>query len=86
MGPWSMKSKLAKTAIGKACAKIFDIEAIPDVKADNPYFVVAVKETQRVSKYYFHLFFVVLIFLYAIEFGILHYFQVRVSPSPPGGK
>jgi nitrogen fixation protein len=38
---------MAKTSIGKAWAKIFHTEAIPGVKADNPYFVVVVKETQR---------------------------------------
>jgi hypothetical protein len=46
-GPWSPKGKQAKTAIGKAWAKIFHTEAIPDVKADNPYFMVVLKETQR---------------------------------------
>jgi hypothetical protein len=49
-GPWSMKSKQAKTAIGKAWAKFFHAKAIPSVKADNPYFMVAVKETQRWGK------------------------------------
>jgi hypothetical protein len=47
MGRWSTKDKQAKTAIGKAWAKFFHTEAIPNVKADNPYFVVAVKEMQR---------------------------------------
>jgi hypothetical protein len=45
--PWTSKSKQAKSAIGKAWAKFFHTEAIPGVKADNPYFVVACKETQR---------------------------------------
>jgi hypothetical protein len=45
-----MKSKQAKTAIGKAWAKFFHAKAIPSVKADNPYFMVAVKETQRWGK------------------------------------
>jgi hypothetical protein len=31
----------------KGLGQFFHIEAIPGVKADNPYFVVAVKETQR---------------------------------------
>jgi hypothetical protein len=45
-GQWSTKGKQAKTAIGKAWAKIFHTEAIPGIKADNPYFVVMVKETK----------------------------------------
>jgi hypothetical protein len=49
-GPWITKGKQAKSAIGKAWAKFFHIEAIPDAKADNPYFVVACKETQRWDK------------------------------------
>jgi hypothetical protein len=48
-GPSSTKSKQAKTAIGMACSKVFHTKAIPGVKADNPYFVVVVKETQRWS-------------------------------------
>jgi hypothetical protein len=48
--PWSMKGKHAKTTINKACAKFFRIEAIPGVKADNPYFMVMVKELQRLGK------------------------------------
>jgi hypothetical protein len=46
-GPWSTKSKQAKPATGKAWAKIFHTKAIPGVEADNPYFVVTVKETQK---------------------------------------
>jgi hypothetical protein len=46
MGRWSTKGKQAKTAISKAWAKIFHTEAIPGIKADNPYFVVMVKETK----------------------------------------
>jgi hypothetical protein len=45
-----MKSKLAKIDIGKGWAKFFHTEAIPGVKADNLYFVVLVKETQRWGK------------------------------------
>jgi hypothetical protein len=45
-----MRSKQAKIAIGKAWAKFFHTKAIPGVKADNPYFMVAVKETQRWGK------------------------------------
>jgi hypothetical protein len=46
-GRWSTKGKQAKTAIGKAWVKFFHAEAIPGVKADNPYFMVVMKETQR---------------------------------------
>jgi hypothetical protein len=38
-GPWTTKSNQAKSAIGKAWAKFFHTEAIPDAKADNPYLV-----------------------------------------------
>jgi hypothetical protein len=48
LGP--SKSKQAKIVIGKAWAKIFHTEAVPGVKADNPYFIVTVKETQRWGK------------------------------------
>jgi hypothetical protein len=49
-GTWIAKSKQAKSAIGKACAKFFHTEANPGVKADNPYFIMACKETQRWGK------------------------------------
>jgi hypothetical protein len=49
-GPWSTKSKEAKTAIGKALVKVFHTKAIPGVKVDNRYFMVTVKETQRCGK------------------------------------
>jgi hypothetical protein len=49
-GPWISMSKQAKSAIGKAWAKFYHMEAIPGAKADNPYFIVACKETQRWSK------------------------------------
>jgi hypothetical protein len=52
-GRWSTKGKQAKTAISKAWTKFFHTEAIPGIKADNPYFVVAVKETQRWDKQVF---------------------------------
>jgi hypothetical protein len=45
--PWTSKSKQAKSAIGMAWAKFFHTKAIPGAKADNPYFVVACKKTQR---------------------------------------
>jgi hypothetical protein len=54
-GPGTSMSKQAKSAIGKAWAKFFYTEAIPGAKADNPYFVVAYKETQRWGKLGQHL-------------------------------
>jgi hypothetical protein len=54
-GPWTSKSKQAKSAIGKAWAKFFHTEAIPGVKAGNPYFVVACKEMKRLGKLGCHL-------------------------------
>lgn len=49
-GPWTSSAKTAKRAIGRAWAKFMHAEAIPGVKADSPYFVSAVKETQRWGK------------------------------------
>ncbi|KAK3118492.1 hypothetical protein QOZ80_9BG0700110 [Eleusine coracana subsp. coracana] len=46
-GPWTAKCKAGKNAIGRIWSKWFHIECIPGRKADNPYFQVAVKETQR---------------------------------------
>jgi hypothetical protein len=54
-GPWTIKSKQSKSTIGKARAKKIHTEAIPGVKVDNPYFVVACKETQRWGKLGCHL-------------------------------
>jgi hypothetical protein len=54
-GPWTSKSKQAKSAIGKAWAKFFHNEIIPGAKADNPHFVVACKETKRWGKLGRHL-------------------------------
>jgi hypothetical protein len=83
-GLWSMKGKQAKTTIGKAWAKFFHTEAILGVKADNPYFVVTVKETQRWGNQVFLL--LCTHFFYVNEFDILISLQVRVSPFPSGGK
>jgi hypothetical protein len=79
-----MKDKQAKTTIDKAWVKFFHTEAIPGVKADNPYFVVAVKETQRWGNQVFLL--LCTHFFYVNEFDILISLQVRVSPFPSGGK
>jgi hypothetical protein len=57
----NIKSKQAKSLIGKAWIKFFHTEAIPGVKADNPYFVVAYKETQRLSKLASHLIYLCLL-------------------------
>jgi hypothetical protein len=54
-GPWIAKSKQAKSTIGKAWAKFFQTEAISDAKANNPYFIVACKETQIWGKLVSHL-------------------------------
>jgi hypothetical protein len=59
-GSWTSKSKQAKSAIGKARTKIFHTEAIPGAKANNPYFVVACKKTQKWGKLGCHLIFLCL--------------------------
>ncbi|KAK3124751.1 hypothetical protein QOZ80_7BG0592000 [Eleusine coracana subsp. coracana] len=46
-GPWTYKAKTAKQAIGRAWAKFMHAEAIAGAKADSPYFIAAIKETQR---------------------------------------
>ncbi|GJM95179.1 hypothetical protein PR202_ga11887 [Eleusine coracana subsp. coracana] len=47
IGQWTTKCKAGKNAIDKVWSKFFHIEGISDRKADNPYFQVVVKETQR---------------------------------------
>jgi hypothetical protein len=64
-----MKSNLTKTSIGKAWAKIFHTKATPGVKANNPYFMVAVKETQRWGNKIFLL----LCFCYSFELDSLFF-------------
>jgi hypothetical protein len=54
-GSWISKSKQTKSTIGKAWAKFIHTEVIPGAKADNPYFIVACKETQRWGKLASHL-------------------------------
>ncbi|CAN6284201.1 unnamed protein product [Urochloa humidicola] len=46
-GSWTQRGKNAKEAIGKAWAKFFHIAGMPGRQADNPYFVSAVRETQK---------------------------------------
>jgi hypothetical protein len=50
--PWTSKSKQVKSTISRVWVKFFHIEAIPGAKADNPYFVVACKDTQRWGKFF----------------------------------
>ena len=52
-GSWTQKGKNAKEAIGKAWSKFFHIAGVPGRQADNPYFVSAVRETQKWGKYSF---------------------------------
>jgi len=56
-GPWTSKGKSAKEAIGRAWSKWFHVTGIPGRKADDPYFISAVKQTQQWGKtlyFYFH--------------------------------
>jgi hypothetical protein len=53
-GPWTKKGKNAKEAIGRAWSKFFHIAGVPGRQADNPYFVSAVRETQKWGKFTFH--------------------------------
>lgn len=53
-GSWTQKGKNAKEAIGRAWSKFFHIAGVPGRQADNPYFVSAVRETQKWGKFYFH--------------------------------
>ena len=46
-GPFSKKGKGAKAFLGKQWSKWFHAEAIPGSKADSPYFINALRETQR---------------------------------------
>ena len=52
-GSWTQKGKNAKEAIGKAWSKFFHIAGVPGRHADNPYFVSAVRETQKWGKFSF---------------------------------
>jgi hypothetical protein len=49
-GSWTQKSKNANEAIGKAWSKFFHITGVPGRQTDNPYFVSAVRETQKWGK------------------------------------
>jgi hypothetical protein len=52
-GSWTQKGKNANEAIGKAWSKFFHIAGVPGRQADNPYFVSAVRETQKWGKFCF---------------------------------
>ena len=52
-GSWTQKGKNAKEAIGKAWSKFFHIAGVPGRQADSPYFVSAVRETQKWGKFSF---------------------------------
>jgi hypothetical protein len=49
-GSWMQKGKNAMEAIGKAWSKFFHIAGVHGRQADNPYFVSAVRETQKWGK------------------------------------
>jgi hypothetical protein len=52
-GSWTQKGKNAKEAIGKAWSKFFHIAGVPGRQVDNPYFVSAVRKTQKWGKFCF---------------------------------
>ena len=52
-GSWTQKGKNAKEAIGKTWSKFFHITGVPGRQADSPYFVSAVRETQKWGKFPF---------------------------------
>jgi hypothetical protein len=49
-GSWTQKGKNAKEAIGKAWSNFFHITGVHGRQADNPYFVIAVRETHKWGK------------------------------------
>ena len=53
IGSWTQKDRVAKEAIGKAWSKFFHIAGVPGIQADSPYFVSAVRETQKWGKFSF---------------------------------
>jgi hypothetical protein len=44
-GLWTSKGKSAKEVIGRAWSKWFHVSGIPGRNADNPYFILAMKQT-----------------------------------------
>ena len=82
-GSWTQKGKNAKEAIGKIWSKFFHIAGVPGRQADSPYFVSAVRETQKWGKSPFHWNDTYeLTFLYLMIFIWL---QVKVSHHPLDG-
>jgi hypothetical protein len=45
--PWTSKGKSAKEAIWRAWSKWFHVSGISGRNTDNPYFILAVKQTQQ---------------------------------------
>ena len=74
-GSWTQKVRNAKEAFGKAWSKFFHIAGVPGRQADNPFFVSAVRETQKWGKFSF-------IGMYLMIFIWL---QVKVSHHPLDG-
>ena len=50
VGPFSKKEKGARESIGRAWSKWFHVAGVAGRQADNPYFVSAVRETQKHGK------------------------------------
>ena len=46
-GPWTSKGKSAKDILRRTWAKWFHVSGIPGRKADDPYFISAIKQTQQ---------------------------------------
>ncbi len=53
IGFFTKKGKQARQAIGESWARFFFTAGIPGRNADNPYFVSAVRETQKWGTYVF---------------------------------
>jgi hypothetical protein len=52
-GSWTQKGKNAREYIGKAWSKFSHTTGLPGKKADSPYFVSAVRETQKWGEFSF---------------------------------
>jgi hypothetical protein len=52
-GSWTQKGKNARESIGKAWSKFFHTAGVPGRQADSPYFVSAVRETQKWGEFSF---------------------------------
>jgi len=49
-GSWTQKGKNAKETIGKTWSKFFHIAGVSGRQADSPYFISAIRETQKWGK------------------------------------